>query len=270
MIFQIRKIKTSMDNQEVNYKVPILEKSMAVLEYLSEHTDGETLQSIKNELDMSQTTVYRLLNTFTRLGYLRYNEETKRYSLTCKMLTLGFRALGEHKLMETVLPHLRTLRDRVRETTCFGVLGEKDGILIDQAQGNHTFSFSLSPGKTFELHCSAPGKAIMASLPPHIRDRYLEKMAFTRYNERTITTREAYLKELERVAQDGYAMDREEELTGVICIAAAIKNYSGYPCGAIWISGPKERLSAKTIRNDAATICDYARMISESLGYYER
>lgn len=258
-----------MDNQDINYNVPILEKSLAVLEYLSMHTNGETLQNIKNELDISQTTAYRLLNTFVRLGYLRLNEETKRYSLTCKMLTLGFKALGEHRLMETVLPHLRTLRDRVRETTCFGVLGENNGILIEQAQGNHTFSFSLSPGKNFDLHCSAPGKAIMACLPADIRDKYLDKMEFTRYNERTITTREAYLKELERVIHDGYAMDCEEELTGVICIGAAIKNYSGYPCGAIWISGPKERFSSEVISHDAVIICDYARMLSEKLGYYE-
>lgn len=258
-----------MNNQDINYQVPILEKSLAVLEYLSMHTNGETLQNIKNELDISQTTVYRLLNTFTRLGYLRFNEETKRYSLTCKLLTLGFKALGEYRLMETVLPHLRTLRDRVRETTCFGVLGEKDGILIDQAQGNHTFNFSLSPGKSFELHCSAPGKAIMACLPIDIRNQYLDKMEFIRYNEHTITNREDYLKELERVSQNGYAMDREEELTGVICIGAAIKNYSGHPCGAIWISGPKERLPEEVIRDKAAIICDYARMLSERLGYYE-
>lgn len=268
IIFQIRKyMKGIMDNQDVSYKVPILEKGLSVLEYLSLRTHGETLQNIKNKLDISQTTAYRLLNAFVRLGYLRYNEETKRYALTCKLLTLGFQALGEHRVVETVLPHLRTLRDRVKETTCFGVLGEQKGILIDQALGHHTFSFNLSPGKPFELHCSAPGKAIMAYLPPAIRNQYLDKMEFTRYNENTITTRNAYLVELEQVMKDGYAMDREEELSGVICLGSAILNYSGYPCGAIWISGPKDRLTSEVIKRDSAIICEYARFLSEELGY---
>ena len=107
---------------------------------------------------------------------------------------------------------------------------------------------SSPPGKPFDLHCSAPGKAIMAYLPNTVRDRYLSYMEFTRYNARTITTRDAYLEELEKVRKLGYAMDNEEELNGVICIGAPIFNYTGYPCGAIWISGPKDRLSKEVVR----------------------
>ena len=148
----------NMEKAEENYKVPNLEKGIAVLEYLSLHTQGETLQDIKSALDISQTTAYRILNTLVRLDYLIYNEDTKRYKLSRKLLTLGFRSLNEHNLLETVLPRLRDLRDQVKETACFGVLGDRKGIFIEQAQGHHTFRFILSPGKPFDLHCSAPGK----------------------------------------------------------------------------------------------------------------
>lgn len=202
-----------------------------------------------------------------RLEYLIYDEDSRRYKLSRKLLTLGFRALNEHQLLETVYPHLRNLRDCVKETVCFGVMGEEKGIFIDQAQGLHAFSFTLSPGKPFELHCSAPGKAIMAYLPNNVRDRYLSYMDFKQYNERTITSREDYLKELEEVLQKGYAMDNEEELSGVICIGAPIFNYRGYPCGAIWISGPKDRLPEEVIEKDASLIIEAAKRISSELGY---
>ena len=74
--------------------------------------------------------------------------------LSRKLLTLGYRSLNEHNLLGTVLPRLRELRDEVKETACFGVLGGRKGIFIEQAQGHHTFRFVLSPGKSFELHCS--------------------------------------------------------------------------------------------------------------------
>ena len=212
----------NMEKAEENYKVPNLEKGIAVLEYLSLHTQGETLQDIKSALDISQTTAYRIL---------------------------------------------RDLRDQVKETACFGVLGDRKGIFIEQAQGHHTFRFILSPGKPFDLHCSAPGKAIMAYLPNTVRDRYLSYMEFTRYNARTITTRDAYLEELEKVRKLGYAMDNEEELNGVICIGAPIFNYTGYPCGAIWISGPKDRLSKEVVRVSADCIRKVAQTISLELGY---
>ena len=59
-----------MEKAEENYKVPNLEKGIAVLEYLSLYSLGRTLQAIKSELDISQTTAYRILNTLVRLGYL--------------------------------------------------------------------------------------------------------------------------------------------------------------------------------------------------------
>ena len=263
----MEKVVEYMEKAEENYKVPNLEKGIAVLEYLSLYSLGRTLQAIKSELDISQTTAYRILNPLVRLGYLIYNEDTKHYKLSRKLLSLGFKSLNEHNLLEVVLPHLRNLRDLVKETACFGVLGDQKGIFIEQAQGHHTFRFVLSPGKPFELHCSAPGKAIMAYLPCNVRDYYLSQMEFTRYNARTITTPEAYMDELEKVRKLGYAMDNEEELSGVLCIGAPIFNYTSYPCGAIWISGPKDRLSKDVVRNSVECIKDAAQTISKELGY---
>ena len=145
-----------MEKAEENYKVPNLEKGIAVLEYLSLRTQGETLQEIKSDLDISQTTAYRILNTLVRLDYLIYNEDTKRYKLSRKLLTLGFRSLNEHNLLETVLPRLRDLRDQVKETACFGVLGDRKGIFIEQAQGHHTFR--PLAGEIFRFALFGPGK----------------------------------------------------------------------------------------------------------------
>jgi DNA-binding IclR family transcriptional regulator len=253
------------DNQ--NYKVPNLEKGISVLEYLSNYSAGKSLQEIKDILDISQTTAYRILNTLVRLDYLIYNNDTKRYRLSHKLLSLGYQALNEHNLLDTVLPRLRELRDMTQETACFGVLGEEKGIFIEQAQGNHAFRFVLSPGKPFELHCSAPGKAIMAYLPNISRDRYLSYMTFQKYNEKTIQSKEEYLEELEKVRILGYALDNEEELSGVICVGAPIFNFTGHPCGAIWISGPKDRLDKETIHSSAKCIRQIAYQISSELGY---
>lgn len=258
---------SNMEKSEESYKVPNLEKGIAVLEYLSLSSKGKSLQEIKSDLTISQTTAYRILNTLVRLEYLMYDEDTKRYKLSRKLLTLGFRSLNEHNLLETVLPHIRDLRDVVKETVCFGVLGNERGIFIEQAQGTYAFHFVLSPGKPFDLHCSAPGKAIMAYLPNTVRDRYLSYMTFTRHNERTITTREAYLVELEKVRKLGYALDNEEELGGVICVGAPIFNYTGYPCGAIWSPGPRDRLPKEMLRERAKDIMETAEHISNELGY---
>lgn len=256
-------MKKSVDN----YRVPNLEKGLSILEYLSINSKGKSLQEIRSDLKISQTTTYRMLNTLVRLGYLFYDDDTKKYTISKKMLNLGFRSLNEHNLLETVLPHLRELRDQVKETACFGVLGDKKGVFIEQAQGSHAFHFVLSPGKLFDLHCSAPGKAIMAFLPDTVRKRYLAQMDYTIYNDRTITNEADYLKELDKVRNLRYAMDNEEEMSGVICVGAPIFNYTGFPCGAIWVSGPKDRLTTEVFDLTVKSVKQIAQDISNDLGY---
>ena len=86
-----------------NYRVPNLEKGLAILEYLSVNNKGKSLQEIRVDMKISQTTTYRILNTLVRLDYLLYDDETKRYTISKKMLNIGFRSLNEHNLLETVL-----------------------------------------------------------------------------------------------------------------------------------------------------------------------
>lgn len=105
----------------------------------------------------------------------------------------------------------------------------------------------------------------MAYLPVTVRNRYLSYMTFPRYNSRTITSREVYLEELEKVYQQGYALDNEEELSGVICVGAPVLNYTGYPCGSIWISGPKDRLTEEQLRSTVQIVKEIAGQISAEL-----
>lgn len=258
-------IKTNQT--EDNYKVPNLEKGLSVLELLVEAQEGLTLQEIKNKVELSQTTAYRILHTLIRLKYVIYIENSKRYFISHKMLSLGFKSLHERNLHEIVLPHLRNIRDIVKETVCFGVMSNEKAMFIEQALGSHPFCFVLSPGKLIDLHCSAPGKAMMAAMPESMLNHYLDKMCFTRYNERTITTREDYLKELEDVRLTGYALDREEEMSGIMCIGSVIIDHTGIPCGTIWLVGPKDRLDAQTIKRDGELLANTCLEISKELGY---
>lgn len=256
---------------EINdvYKVPNLEKGIAILELLSWHTSGLPLQDIRVKTDISQTSAYRILNTLVRLGYLLYDDESKRYRLSRKMLSMGFRIIGEHGLLEAVLPNLRELRNEVKETVFFGVLGDKKGVFIEQAEGIHTFKFLLSPGKEFELHCSAPGKAILAYLPNSLCNNYIAGMTFERFTDRTITDPALFQQELENVRQRGYAVDMEEQLIGVACVGAPIFNYTSYPCGAIWVSGPTGRFDREVIDGIVPRLLAMTQKISVEMGYME-
>ena len=92
-------------------------------------------------------------------------------------------------------------------------------------------------------------------------------MKYEAYNKRTITNETDYLKELEKVRQFGYALDMEEELGGVVCIGAPVFSYDAYPCGSIWLSGPKDRLPKEKIQLFASHLLESTRSVSLELGY---
>lgn len=254
-------------SNDENYNVPGLEKGLAFLELLASSADGLTLLDITAKVEVTSTTAYRILSTLVRMGYVEFAEHGKRYRLTRKLLRLGYQSLGEHDIVERVLPAIRALRDDVKESVFFGVLGEEKGVFIEQAQGLYPFKFVLSAGASFELHNSAPGKVIMAFSSPTTRERYLAKMSYERCTDNTITTRAAYLRELDRVREIGYSVDMEESLLGVVCVGAAIFDYESRPVGSIWVSGPNSRFAGEVFEYTTRRLLETTRALSREFGY---
>lgn len=252
---------------ETNYNVPNLEKGLAVLEVLADAPFGMTLQELRNAMKISLTTAYRILNTLVRHGYLFYDEDSKKYSSSMKMLTIGFKSLQEHNLLDLVLPKMRELRNEIEESVFFGVLSEDGIIVLEKSIGTHAFCFYVNTGKKLPLHCSAPGKAMLAALPQEISDEYMNRISFIVHNENTIGSKEQMEKELETVRSRGYALDLEEEMSGVVCVGCSILNYAGLPCGCLWTSAPKARLKPKNLEKIGKRFMEVTSSISTELGY---
>jgi DNA-binding IclR family transcriptional regulator len=256
-----------MEEKSTNYKVPNLERGLEIMELLAEHSPGLSIQEIKNKLGLSQTTVFRITQSLLQSGYLGRNEESKQFYLTRKMLTVGFRSINEHDLLGLSLPRMRELRDEVKETVFLGIMGDKEGIFIEQALGTHPFKFMLTPGNRFPYYCSAPGKAMLAFLPEKECLAIVDKIDFQAFNKNTISSKKQFIKELKDVRKCGYALDREEQLQGVVCVGAPIFNYQGLPIASIWTSGPVERLNADNWSEQGKLIMEYAAKISSDMGH---
>lgn len=250
-----------------NYKVPNLERGLEIMELLAENPRGLSIQDIKNELKLSQTTVFRITQSLLQKGYLARDEESKYFYLTRKLLTIGYRAINEHDLLEIALPWMRKLRDEVKETVFLGIMGDKEGVFIEQALGTYPFKFMLTPGHKIKLHCSAPGKAMWAFMPEKERSALLDSVTLKRYNENTITSKRKLQTELAEIRENGYALDREEQLRGVVCVGAPLFDYQGFPKAAIWISGPTERMNEKVWEEQGDLVKRYAERISIEMGY---
>ena len=159
------------------------------------------------------------------------------------------------------------LRDKFSETVGLAVLdlAVPDGIIIGQVQGTQRFSFRLAVNQHFPVHTGAPGKAIAAFLQQKQQNAIVSRMKFTRFNERTIITRKAYLQELARIHKRGYATDVAEEVEGCHCVSAPVFNKDKTPLAAIWVTGPSNRFPVKEFESIAAIVINAAANITRSL-----
>lgn len=251
------------------YSVPNLDRALTILELLSASPSGMSLTEIAAALSIPTNSVFRISRTLEERGYLERNDATKRFQITQKLLRLSCGPIaGERSLTECALDAMRSLRDDLLETVLLGTLLGSEGVVLEQVPGKHPFRFCVDVGVRFELHTAAPGKAMLAALPPLEAQAILTKMPFTRFNERTITTQAAFLRELQRTRNQGFGVDEGEEREGAHCVGAVILNSQRLPAGAVWITGPSSRVPASDFERFGSRIREAARQISAKLGYF--
>jgi IclR family acetate operon transcriptional repressor len=120
-------------------------------------------------------------------------------------------------------------------------------------------------GKVEAPHATSVGKAILAWLPEDEIKRILAS-GMKRFTDKTITELPALLESLRIVRRNGYAIDREEYLPGVICVGAAIRDQAGTVIGAISASTPTMRASDEHIALMREQITAAARGLSAEFG----
>lgn len=260
-------MKTSGNSK---YHVPNLDRALKIFELLAQYPGGLTVSQITESLMISRNSVFRITASLFDNEYLTRDETTKVFQLSPKLLNLGYSAIGEQTLIEKALVGMKQLRDKYGETVPLGILHDKEGLVIEEVPGSHSFRFVLEPGRKFRLHTSAPGKAMVAFLPEEERENLIKEIEFHKFNNRTITNARDYRKILEEVRSRGFATDCAEEIEGMHCVGAPIFNRHGYPMAAIWITGPSIRLERANLEIIGPEVKKNADKISNNLGYIKR
>jgi len=249
------------------YHVPNLDRALSVLELLSKHPKGLIKNEIAETLKLSPNSVYRITMTLVDRGYLNRNDRTRRLSLSNKMMELRLSAVDDLSLVDKSWDIMCALRDTTTETVHLEARLGDGGVILEEAEGLHNLRFTCDLGTTFELHAAAPGKVFLAFMGDDERSKFLGGMKFTRYNQRTITSRAKLDKELEVVRREGYALDRAEIVDGIHCVSAPVFDGNGLIVAALTVTGPTARLPESSLPKIARQVMGHAKMISKRLGH---
>ena len=261
------KARKTAANPLSRYKVPILDRTLDLLELLSRHPEGLTLTAMTEALAMPKNSVFRIATTLTLRGYAERDEGTKAYRASRKLLSLGHAAVGGEQLIQAAAPILTALRDATGETALLGTLAGNHGVVLDQVASSHPVKVVVEIGHAFTLHTAAPAKAMLAYWSPEAQKAFVQQMKFPKHTRHTITSATAFLAELKQARQTGYALDRGEESETFACVAAPVFDHRSHPLASIWISGPSDRVTPGSLEKLGRKVKQFADQLSRQLGY---
>lgn len=236
-------------------------RAVTVLKALGRSSSAYGITELGTATGLSKATVFRLLGALENEGMVARDGVNGAYRLGPEIITLGASALSTTDLREVAHQELIRLTEESGETSTLEILTGGDVLVVDEVQGRFLFSATPEIGRRWPIHATSTGKVLIAFAEPR---RPIPRL--TRYSKRTIVTRSALERELERVKQHGYAFAVDELEPGLVAMAAPIRNHLGYVAAAISINGPASRLTPKRRRELLSRLCEAATRVSRRLG----
>lgn len=220
--------------------VQSLAKAFRLLEAIAASEDDLTLSELAVAASLDPGTTHRMLKTLIDLGYV-VRSETKRFTLTLKVLDLGFRAIGHRDLRTLARPILRALVGEVSEAASLGVLSGTNVLYIERMRaGIMRLGVDIQIGTMIPAAGSVIGWAILAYLPEQECQRLVE--ATTGSSHRPVEPAEV-ARHLKRVRKQGYACGISPISNGIAVLAVPVLDQEGYPVAAVSVTAPSVRMT---------------------------
>jgi DNA-binding IclR family transcriptional regulator len=242
-----------------------VERTMAILEAIAERESGMTNSEISRKLEIPKSTASYILRTLEQCGYLRREPETGQYRLGIKILSLSRGVQIGRDIKEISLPVLRQLVEHSGLTAHIAVLDHGKMVYIEKVESPGFIQTSTWVGKRMQVNSTSVGKAIAAHVPKPELEAILKEHGLKPRTEKTITTQEEFLAELEKVRMRGYAVDDEENSLGARCVAAAVFDSFGRPIAAVGLSGTTSQINRAFLAKVADMVQEAAKNISHNL-----
>ena len=242
-----------------------VERALNILEAAAHRRDGLTNSEISRKLGIPKSSASYILRTLERRGYLRRDAESGRYRLGLKILSLGGDAQANLDIADVALPFMRALEEKIHMTVHLAVLDQGEAVYIEKVEAPGFFKVNTWVGRRMFLHSTSVGKCLLAWLPKQEVEAVVKQQGLKKRTPRTITSMARLLSDLERVKDEGYAVDDEENSLGARCLGAPVFDVTGNVIAALGASGTLTQVDEGSMPRLAEAVKEAARRISRQL-----
>ena len=244
-----------------------VERALKILDLFDEFEPELKITEISDKMELNKSTVHSLLKTLEKHKYIDQNPENGKYKLGLKLIERGNCVVSTIDIRQVARTYLLDLAKRTGQTVHLGILNGKEGVYIDKIEGESSIIRFSKIGKGFPLHATAIGKVLLAFQEPKETNLLLSDYNFTEQTEYSITIQDEFLAQIEKVHQQGYAIDNQENELGVRCIAAPLLNFENKVLAGISISTLISQVNDEKLEKYIKLLKQTSLEISKKLGY---
>ncbi|MEU4519760.1 IclR family transcriptional regulator C-terminal domain-containing protein [Amycolatopsis sp. NPDC024027] len=246
------------------HHVQSLERGLAVIKAFHAGAAELTLSDVARSTGLTRAAARRFLLTLADLGYVR--TDGKYFSLTARVLELGYAYLSSMTLPEVAQPHLEHLSAGVHESSSVSVLEGTDIVYVARVAVSRIMTVSINVGTRFPAYATSMGHVLLAGLSEAELERYFLVASLDRLTDHTVTAPAHLRAELAKVAGQGWAMVDQELEEGLRSVAAPIRGRTGRVVAAVNLSTHASRTTAESVRRDLVPpLLETARAIEADL-----
>lgn len=247
------------------HSIQSVDRALFLLETIAEAGGETTLTDLATRTGLNISTCHHLLATLIQRGFVTKVAGRRLYALGARILYLGHACL-QVDLPRRAQPYIEAINRATGETVHLAALQGDNIVTLAVREARHAVRVDTGKiGRMDAPHATSMGKAILAWLPEDEMQRILAH-GMKRFTENTITEFPALLESLRIVRRNGYALEREEFLPGVLCIGAAIRDQAGTVIGGISASMPLMRATDEHIALMRDEIVAATRALSAEFG----
>jgi DNA-binding IclR family transcriptional regulator len=203
-------------------------------------------------------------------GYVEQEKANRTYFLGPRIFQMGSAYLRGSDMATIARPHLEALRDEVGETAYLVTFSQGEIVQLCKADGKQAVSAAIRPMVREPAYCTATGKVLLSALGPDEFDDYLQTIEMQSFTPRTLTSKAELRREVRTVREKGFALDLEEFVPNLCCVAIPLPDHNGgAPVAAISIAMPKMRFKKGNVSGWCGQMRAKATLITEQLGLVE-
>jgi len=259
-------MRTGLDESSRLERVQSLVRAFAILDELAAFPEGLSLTDVAKAVRLPRSTVHRLLTTMNSLHYVEYGAGANKWLIGRQAYTLGAAFVQKRDLGRLVRPIMRSLMLDAGEAVYVSVARDEAIEYIDQLRPASASGYVRASNRALPLYASASGKVLLAHWDESTVESYLSSHELRQLTSLTIVAKHLLHAQLEKIREQGYAIDDQEHEIGTRCVAAPVFDKRGCVRASLSISGNVARISEARIAALGGTLASAAKRMSHEVG----